>query len=63
VDIRNLHWGREEALGLGKQFDFILGSDIIYIKDSFPLLLDTILALSTTTTKTLIASTNHGNLD
>ena len=68
VSIHKLEWGKENASSFKPhQFegslDFIIGSDIIYIKDSFPLLLDTILELSDLTTKTVICSTVHGNLE
>ena len=60
VEVRDLMWGKDSALK-GNTFDLILGSDIIYIKDCFSLLLDTIIELSSPSTKTVIASTDHGN--
>uniref|UniRef100_A0A4W3K1R0 Methyltransferase-like protein 22 n=1 Tax=Callorhinchus milii TaxID=7868 RepID=A0A4W3K1R0_CALMI len=53
--VRELAWGKELKC-YPSDFDFILGSDIIYSKISFPLLLQTLLHLSSQNTIIYLSS-------
>ena len=55
--VAELRWGNaDDAAALEPPFDFIVGSDLVYYRESFPLLVDTLVACSDATTTVVICN-------
>lgn len=49
-----LHWGKDLEKWTDKSWDIILGADIVYVKDTFPQLLETLVKLTETNKSTCV---------
>eukprot|EP00697_Spironema_sp_BW2_P007718 gnl/Spiro4/22079_TR10865_c1_g1_i1.p1 gnl/Spiro4/22079_TR10865_c1_g1~~gnl/Spiro4/22079_TR10865_c1_g1_i1.p1 ORF type:complete len:241 (-),score=74.52 gnl/Spiro4/22079_TR10865_c1_g1_i1:48-710(-) len=61
ISARVLDWGdKAAALSLNPPFEFVVGADVVYNRDSFFLLLDSMLALGDSATTYLLAYRRRG---
>lgn len=58
IDIEELEWGRDDYKFLlqHKPYDYVIGADIVYIEETFPLLRQTLVTLCVERTVGLLAS-------